>query len=727
MTKLRLGVIGAGSWAVAAHLPALAARPDDVEFVGVCRAGDDALARIKERFGFQVASEDYRDVLAAGVDVVVVASPTALHHEHASAALESGAHVLCEKPFTLSSKQAWDLVDTADRLDRQLLLSFGWNYAPMIERARAELAESGIGAVEHISVTMSSQTRELLANTGAYPDASPDTVPESRTWTDPAVSGGGYGQAQLSHALALAFALTGARARGAFALMSAPLGAPVELHDAICLSLEGGGICSVGGASSFVGADANKHHLAVEAIGSEGQFLVDVFRERVAVFRPGSGQTDLNVMPGEGAYDGAPRRQPAGRPRARTHGGQPRSRRTRGPDRRSARARVPKRGQRRLRDPLMKIVDVEAIPVAYPEPNDSGATRHLLFVRLTAEDGQVGWGEAVTMWPEATYAVATLVDGLAPLVAGRDPLEHALIHDALKTHTWWYGNGGLAAFAISALDIALWDLAGKSTGLSLLDLLGGAMHDRLPALVSCHATVADLDAMAATMAGWVDQHQAIGIKVGFGKRGDARLGTDASRDVAFVAALRRELGSDKAIMIDLGAAIHWDVRTAIRRTLAFEEYDIAWIEEPLGADDPDGYAELRSRVSTKIAYGEREWTPRGVERIVTTGTVDVVGVDPGRCEGITGWLAAAAHVRAAGREINAHAWSSAIVTSASLALSFAATHCHQVEIKPLRNPMQHELPLTPIQPTSGTFTPPTGAGLGVEIDEDALARYRLPR
>ena len=375
----------------------------------------------------------------------------------------------------------------------------------------------------------------------------------------------------------------------------------------------------------------------------------------------------------------------------------------------------------------MKIVDVEAIPVAYPEPNDSNALRHLLFVRITADDGSVGWGEAVTMWPEATRATAVLVDGLASLVTGRDPLDRNEIHRALQEHTWWYGNGGLASFAISALDIAVWDLAGRASGLGLLDMLGGPAHQSLPVLLSCHAMQSDLDAMAATMAGWIGEHQAAGIKVGFGKRGGARLGVDHDRDVAFVAALRRELGPDRSIMIDIGASIHWDVRTAIRRTLAFEDYGIAWIEEPLGADDPAGYAELRSRVSTKIAYGEREWTPRGVQRIVDTQTVDVVGVDPGRCQGVTGWLEAAAHTGAARREINAHAWSSAIVTAASLALSFASPHCHQVEIKPLENPMQHELPRIPLTATGGYFAPPTGPGLGIDIDEAVLHRYRVPR
>jgi predicted dehydrogenase len=305
MSKLRLGVIGAGSWAVAAHLPSLAARSGDVEFVGVSRYGEDALARIKDRFGFRIASPDYRDVLEAGVDIVVVASPPALHAEHAIAALDAGAHVLCEKPFTLTSVEAWRIVETARRRERHLLVSFGWNYTSMVRRAAELVASEGLGAIEYFAVTMSSPTRELLTDTGAYPDANPETVPESATWVDPHVSGGGYGQAQLSHAFALALGLTSERVTGAFALMSAPLAAPVELHDVISLRLAGGGIAAVGGASSFTGADANKHHLALEVVGTSGQLVVDVFRERVSLYRPGHDQADLDVRPGDGAYNGA--------------------------------------------------------------------------------------------------------------------------------------------------------------------------------------------------------------------------------------------------------------------------------------------------------------------------------------------------------------------------------------------------------------------------------------
>ena len=94
MKKIRVSVIGAGSWAVAAHLPALASR-DDVELVGVCRSNTDAAARIRDKFGFACASTDYRDVLSPGVDAVIVASPSSLHHEHASSRVMREANDYC--------------------------------------------------------------------------------------------------------------------------------------------------------------------------------------------------------------------------------------------------------------------------------------------------------------------------------------------------------------------------------------------------------------------------------------------------------------------------------------------------------------------------------------------------------------------------------------------------------------------------------------------------------
>lgn len=301
MGRIRVGVIGAGSWTVASHLPSLA-RHQDVEFVAVARKGTDLLARIKDEYGFQVASEDYHDVLNAGIDVCVVASPSGLHHEHAAAALRAGAHVMCEKPFTLSPADAWDLDAIATEQDRALLVAFGWNYRPMVQQAKAMMDEYGIGELEQLSVFMASAARDLLSNRGAYPDAAPEAVPEQATWTDRRLSGGGYGQAQLSHALGMALWLTGARAASGFAIEASPLEAPVELHNAITYTYDGGAIGVVSGGSAHTGAWGNKHSLEVRGIGSGGQFLIDVEREAFWLHTHGEDR-QLDVTPGEGLYD----------------------------------------------------------------------------------------------------------------------------------------------------------------------------------------------------------------------------------------------------------------------------------------------------------------------------------------------------------------------------------------------------------------------------------------
>ena len=126
----------------------------------------------------------------------------------------------------------------------------------------------------------------------------------------------------------------------------------------------------------------------------------------------------------------------------------------------------------------MRIATMEAIPVAYPEPNDFDATRYLCLVKLTADDGTVGWGESITQFAEANGAVAALIDGLDEFVVGKDPVQSEAIWRGLKDRAWWYGyNGGIASYAVSAIDIAVWDLKGKALGRSVCDLLGGPVHD----------------------------------------------------------------------------------------------------------------------------------------------------------------------------------------------------------------------------------------------------------
>jgi predicted dehydrogenase len=302
MPKLRLGVIGAGSWAVASHLPNFAKRRDDVEFVGVARKGPEMLAKIKDDWGFAVASEDYRDVIDAGMDICLVGSPHGLHYEHAKAALEAGAHVLCEKPFTVDPAHAWELVRIADDRNLHLVVSFGWNYLPWMREAKRLLDEHGIGEIEESAIQMSSVTRGLLANLAAYPQAAPDAIPEQATWTDPR-NGGGYGQAQLSHALGALLWFTDLRGEAVFALMKAVLDAPVEHHDACVIRYDNGSIGTMAGASAHDGAYDNRHQLAIRAMGSEGEFVVDIGRDHLYLGRSDGFEAKPDVEPGGFFYD----------------------------------------------------------------------------------------------------------------------------------------------------------------------------------------------------------------------------------------------------------------------------------------------------------------------------------------------------------------------------------------------------------------------------------------
>ena len=375
---------------------------------------------------------------------------------------------------------------------------------------------------------------------------------------------------------------------------------------------------------------------------------------------------------------------------------------------------------------MARITRLIPISVAYPEPNDNDNTRYLTFCRIEADDGTVGWGEAITMFPGSTLATERLVGEMADIVVGRDPMENVDIWRKLKAQTWWYGyRGGAAAFALSCIDVALWDLKGKLLGQPLVNLIGGAHRERLPALASTHAFNSSIEFEAERHGRYVREQGYVGVKVGMGKRGDARLGYEFDRDVEFVRLLREAVGPNAQIMIDRGQSLPWTVSDAIRRTNAFEEHGLTWIEEPLEPTDARGFRMLRPHVKTLIATGEREWDARGFAEVIDSGNVDVVGCDIGRAEGITGTLKVIELVEHADVWFNSHAWSSAVNTAASIALSASTPRCLVQELKPDENPMQHELVDEPLVQRDGWIEVPRSPGLGVEPKASVLEKYRF--
>jgi len=194
-----------------------------------------------------------------------------------------------------------------------------------------------------------------------------------------------------------------------------------------------------------------------------------------------------------------------------------------------------------------------------------------------------------------------------PVPLGRHPTETPALYRLIKDHCWWYGDTGMATFAISAIDIALWDLKGKALGLPIHNLLGGKLHSKLRACASTHPSKASLDDLAKELA----DHAAAGytaVKVGFGKMGEAALGLDEKRDIEYVRKVREAIGPNVDFMVDLGKKTRWDYAMGVRMSREFEKYGLRWIEDPFQPTNLEAYKHLRESIQTQVATGEREWT-----------------------------------------------------------------------------------------------------------------------
>lgn len=286
-------------------MPVLAER-DDVEFVSVCRLGSDELQMVRERFGFEHATEDYREVVERDdLDGIVVTSPHTLHYEHALAALRSGKHVMCEKPLTTTAADARALVAEADRRGLEIVIPHGWHYRPFVQRAKELMDAGSVGEIEFVLCHMASPIRSLLEGKRFLSDGggAGDVMfePAAETWADPVQAGGGYALAQMSHSAGMMFWLTGLRAARVSAMTSAPT-SKVELYDAFNAEFAGGAIGSFSGAGTL--PDDQNFQLDVRIFGSEGVLVLDIDRARLAVQRYDKQHVIADLQPDAGEYYG---------------------------------------------------------------------------------------------------------------------------------------------------------------------------------------------------------------------------------------------------------------------------------------------------------------------------------------------------------------------------------------------------------------------------------------
>ena len=304
--RVRLGFIGAGWWATANHMPLLRTRPD-VEFVAVCGLDPKVLARCQRDFGFQHATTDYRELLRHDLEAVIIATPPAAHVTHALAALRAGCHVMVEKPFTIYARDARAIVALAKRRRRHVLVPYGWHYRPVGQQAKALLARNPIGPVEFVVCHMASPIKNLV--TGRSFDYGPSSyvAPAPATYADPRVAGGGYAQAQLSHATGLMLWLTGLRAESVFARMSRP-GSRVDLYDALSVRYHGGAIGTVSGSATLPPGTPGTFQLDIRLFGPNGFVHLDIARDHLSWHTHAGRHETVPLEPGAAAYqcDGPP-------------------------------------------------------------------------------------------------------------------------------------------------------------------------------------------------------------------------------------------------------------------------------------------------------------------------------------------------------------------------------------------------------------------------------------
>jgi predicted dehydrogenase len=311
--KARLGFLGAGWWATANHMPLLAAR-DDVELTAVCRLGKSELAQVKDRFSFRFATESAEELVRhPGLDAVVVTSPHTLHYQHARLALEQGLHVMCEKPFCTRADHARELVRLAREKNVHLLVPYGWHFKPFIIQAKHWLDEGVLGNIQFALCHMASPIRTLLQGGRFQVEGNSGQAggvlfePDPKTWADPNVAGGGYGQSQLSHSTGMLCWLTGLVPESVYALMAAP-GTKVDLYDALSVKFSGGAIGTVSGAGTVPPIGKAEFQVDLRLFGSDGMLLLDCERARCELRRHDGRSESVTLSPDAGVYtcDGPP-------------------------------------------------------------------------------------------------------------------------------------------------------------------------------------------------------------------------------------------------------------------------------------------------------------------------------------------------------------------------------------------------------------------------------------
>jgi L-rhamnonate dehydratase len=388
----------------------------------------------------------------------------------------------------------------------------------------------------------------------------------------------------------------------------------------------------------------------------------------------------------------------------------------------------------------MKITNVEAMVLDtgknYSDPSQAAeahGVRFLCLLKITTDEGLTGWSDIETQ-PHVGKAIVDFPSGgqigfesIRNALTGEDPLERERLWQKMYRCMAYFGRQGAGMQMLSGADIALWDIAGKALGLPVCKLLGAKYRDRVKAYASTIFRPTADDMKRAVQSYLERGFRA--IKFGWGA-----FGYDLDLDIRLVQAAREEAGPGVDLMVDGGwYGVRYEnpyrarsIKDWIRLAGLLEEQDIFWLEDFLHPENLLGYAEVAGSVKTlRIAAGEQAAGMVEFERLATEGKVDTLQPDLSRCGGLTVGKGIADFAQRRQIDCVPHAWLTDLLKAASLHLNAYQMNSLYLEYNVSSASLLNQLSKTPIEMKDGVIPVPKGPGLGVEVDEDVVKKYRV--
>ena len=369
----------------------------------------------------------------------------------------------------------------------------------------------------------------------------------------------------------------------------------------------------------------------------------------------------------------------------------------------------------------MVITAVEPIMRCYTPknaPRDGLAnipTRDVFLVKIHTDEGITGIGEGFALGSLKSTAVL-VEETLAPLIVGKDPIMIEELWNCMYQQTFRYGRRGILIAGLSAIDIALWDILGKKTGLPIYKLLGGASHYLIPYASAGYymegKTTEDLAAEALS-------YQKMGFKVMKMKIGGASMEEDQER----IHAVREATGNTFKLAVDANNA--YDFNDALRMARFCEKENLFFFEEPLSSEFMEDSKRLADAVDVPIAGYETQLTRYGMRDFITEHAVDIVQVDAIWSGGFTECRKTAVLASTWNKNIIPHFSAGIVSLVANIHLGMGVPNCHYMEYTLDKNPLRDELGMELIKMENGVVKVTDKPGLGIELNEDVLNEYKI--